>query len=158
MSTFDDEVATTSAGGVHLVRAAVVVGCFLVALILLLGPAGHGVLGTAVTPHHHGHPAPPVHKATTKVQIANGSHRQGAAHAVSQQLFRLGWDALPAESASVYPAHTIVYFAHGFQAAARDVARTLGVPQAHVTLLTRHTGVEGALHDDVVVVLGTSTT
>jgi hypothetical protein len=158
MSTIDDEVTSTSAAGsVHLVRAAIVVGCFLVALILLLGPAGHGVLAPATTPNHH-HKTQPVHKNTTKVQIANGTTTKGAAAGPTHQLSELGWDALAAESASARPAHTIVYFAHGFQQAARDVARTLGVPQAHVTLLIRHSGVEGALQDDVVVVLGTSTT
>jgi hypothetical protein len=158
MSTIDDDVAPRSAaGGVHLVRAAVVVGCFLVALILLLGPAGRGVPAPAATTHHH-HKAQPVHKSTTSVQVANGTTKQGAANTVAQQLSELGWDALAAESASVRPAHTIVYFARNHQQAARDVAHTIGVPQAHVKLLTRHTGVEGALHDDVVVVLGASTT
>jgi hypothetical protein len=37
------------------------------------------------------------------------------------------------------------------------VAGKLGVPQKHVTLLIRRSGVAGALGDDVVVVLGAST-
>jgi hypothetical protein len=158
MSTLDDEVATprSAAGSVHVVRAAIVVGCFLVALILLLGPAGHGVLAPAA-PHHPKHKAQPVRKASTTVQIANGTNTQGAAATVTHQLILLGWDALPAESAAVHPADTIVYFARGHQQAARDVAGKLGVPQKHVTLLIRRSGVAGALGDDVVVVLGAST-
>jgi hypothetical protein len=159
MSTFVEEDATpTSAGGsVHLVRAGIVVTCFLVALILLLGPASHGILASPGTPHHPKHPTQPVNKSTTRVQVANGTTKQGAAATVTHQLFVLGWDVLPAESASVHPAHTIVYFARGHQQAAKDVAAILGVPHAHVIVRIRHSGVKGALQDDVIVVLGART-
>jgi hypothetical protein len=159
MPGFDGEDTTprSATGGVHLVRAGAVLVCFLVALILLLGPASHGILASPGKPHHPKHPTQSVNKSTTRVQVANGTTKQGAAATVTHQLFVLGWDVLPAESASVYPPHTIVYFARGHQQAAKDVAGILGVPHAHVIVRIRHSGVKGALQDDVIVVLGAST-
>jgi hypothetical protein len=154
----DNEVASPrgATGGVHLVRAGIVVACFLAALILLLGPASHGLLASPGKPHHP-RPTQPVNKSTTRVQVANGTTTKGAAALVTHQLFLLGWDVLPAESAAVRPAHTIVYFARGHQQAAKDVAGILGVPHGHVVVRVTNTGVRGANQDDVIVVLGAST-
>jgi hypothetical protein len=159
MPALDDEdtMPRKAAGSVHLVRAGAVVACFLVSLILLLGPASHGILASPSKTHQPKHPTQPVNKSTTRVQVANGTTTQGAAATVTHQLFLLGWDVLPAESAAVRPAHTIVYFAPGHQQAAKDVAGILGVPHTHVVVRIRHSGVKGALQDDVIVVLGAST-
>jgi hypothetical protein len=155
----DDEVTTPrgATGSVHLVRASAVVVCFLVALILLLGPASHALLASPGKAHHP-RPTQSVNKSTTRVQVANGTTVKGAAATVSGQLFRLGWDVLPAESAAVRAAHTIVYFARGHQQAAKDIAGILGVPHGHVVVRVANTGVAGANQDDVIVVLGASTT
>jgi LytR cell envelope-related transcriptional attenuator len=158
MSTFDDaDDQVRGASSVHLVRAGAVVACFLVALILLLGPASHGLVAAPGKPHHHpGHPTHPVNRSATRVQVANGTTKQGAAADVTHQLVVLGWDALPAESAAVRVAHTAVYFARGHQQAAQEIASTLHVPHTHVLIRTSHMGVAGASQDDVIVILGTS--
>jgi hypothetical protein len=155
----DDEVTAPrgTTGSVHLVRAGAVVVCFLVALVLLLGPASHGLLASPTT-HHPKHKTQPVNKSTTRVQVANGTTKQGAAGTVTRQLGLLGWIALPAEGAATHPAHTIVYFAPGHQQAAKDIAALLGVPHQHVVVRVTNTGVAGANQDDVIVVLGASTT
>lgn len=159
MSLFDDaETAPrAAAGSVHLVRGGAVVVCFLVALILLLGPAGHGLLAAPPKAHHPTHhPTTPIIRAATRVQVANGTTKQGTGASVHDQLFGLGWDVLPAESAAVRIAHTVVYFAHGHQLAAQEIAITLHVPHQHVVLRPSSTGVAGANQDDVIVILGTS--
>jgi hypothetical protein len=153
-----DEHATPKGvtGSVHLVRAGAVVVCFLVALVLLLGPASRGILAAPGKAHHPTHPTQPVNKSTTRVQVANGSGTQGAAGTVSSQLQTLGWLVLPAETAAVHPGHWIVYFAPGHQLAAKEVARSIGVPHQHVVVRTAQIGVRGANQDDVIVVIGHS--
>ena len=153
----DDDVMPRSTGGsVHLVRAGVVIVCFLVGLILLLGPASNGVLTSPTATAHPKHPLQHVNRSATRVQVANGSSTQGAAGTTSHQLQVLGWDVLPAETTAVHPSHWIVYFKPGFQQAAKDVAGNIGVPHQHVVVRPAHLGVAGANQADVIVVIGAS--
>jgi hypothetical protein len=153
-----DDVAPRRGGTqVHAVRAAIVVACFVVATIVLLGPASHLTAGVPSVTTTTTHPPPHVVKHLTSVQVANATSTKNLARKYTNQLTTLGWDALPAldASPSTHPSHTIVYFARGYQAAARLVAEDLGLkPRTSVTVRTAHTGVANADQVDVVVVLG----
>lgn len=144
MTNVDDDSVTPRSpnGGVNLLRAGVVIVLFLVGLVLLLGKAGQVVATAPPTTHHPGRPGP-VNKAATKVQVANASSTHLAAATVSQQLKLLGWNVLPAETAATQRGHWLVYYAPGFQRAARLVAVTVGVPHQHVFLRPARTGVAG---------------
>lgn len=145
------------ASSVHTVRAAVVVACFLVALFILLGPASHLTSASptsSTTTTTIKHRPTRVVKSQTIVQVANGTSVGGLARHYTDILEAMDWNALPGINAATSPSHTIVYFARGYQAAADLVAKELGVSTAHVTLRDGATGVVGAAHDDVIVVLG----
>jgi hypothetical protein len=152
-----------SSGQVSVVRAGVVVACFVVATILLLGPAGRLTAGTTTTTTRPTAPPPPVVKSKTTVQVANGTTVQGAAEAITHNLSVLGWDALtaedvsPAPTASTQQTVTHVYFLPHQQPAAQQVAAELGVAPTNVSLRTHavEAAVANAAHDDVVVILGT---
>jgi hypothetical protein len=158
-----DAAPRRPASSVNTLRAGIVVGCFVLATVLLLGPASHVVAGTpsATTPTTQ--PPPPVVRSTTTVQVVNGTVATGKAEQFAQDLNTAGWDALPAEDVSPAPTSatqatvTYVYFLPHQQPAAQLVATDLGVPAAHVKLRTRQVldTVQGAAKDDVVVILGT---
>jgi hypothetical protein len=159
----EDAAPRRSASSVNTVRAGIVVACFVVATILLLGPASHVVAGVPNPTTPTTSPPPPVVRHTTTVQVANGTVATGKAEQYAQQLNAAGWDALPAEDVTPAPtsatqrAVTYVYFLPHQQAAGQLVAADLGVPAAHVVLRTREVlnTVQGAAKDDVVVILGT---
>lgn len=144
---------------VDAVRAGVVVVLFLVALALLLGPAGN-LVGSSTTsttqPHHH---LPPVQKNKVTVQVANGTSIEGLANSWTQGLqTRYGWAALAAVSTNgFHPTETWIYFKAHEQQAAKLLAAELKVDPKDVTLLTRQAldAVPGAANDDVVIVIGT---
>jgi LytR cell envelope-related transcriptional attenuator len=148
---------------VHMVRAGIVVVCFLVALILLLGPASNYSAGAPTSTTPTTQPPPVVVRSTTTVQVANGTTAPNAATTYSHNLGVLGWDVLtpqdttPAPTASTQRTVTYVYFHPGQQAAAQLVAPELGVPSSHVLLRSQavlhavpHSGAT-----DVIVILGT---
>jgi hypothetical protein len=141
-----------------VVRAGIVVVCFVVALILLLGPAGNLTAGAPTTTirkgHHH---VQKVAKNKTTVVVANSAGVNGAAASMSSTLSTLGWDVLTATTAlGGIHQHTIVFFARGEQQAAKEVASEIGVNHKRVTLRTAEIEriVPGAKNDDVVVLLG----
>jgi LytR cell envelope-related transcriptional attenuator len=151
------------ANQVNLIRAGIVVVCFLVALILLLGPAGNysAASPTSTTPTTH--PPPPVVRSQTTVQVANGTTAPSAATTFSHNLGLLGWDVLsaldvtPAPTTSTSRPVTYIYFRPNEQPAAQLVATDLTVPSNHVFLRTQATlhAVPGSGNTDVIVILGT---
>ncbi len=150
-------------GQVDAVRGSVVVACFLIALLLLLGPASRLTASpttrtTAPGHHHHHHKPTKVVKSLTHVAVVNASGRQGAAGLMTVTLNQANWNMLPATT-SLGATHkfTNVYFTPGFQQAALDVARAIGVPRKRVSLRTlavEHVVSSSAAHFDVVVLLG----
>ena len=159
----EDAVPRRTHAPVNTVRAGIVVACFVVATILLLGPAGRVVAGEPATTTPTTQPPAPVVRSSTTVQVANGTTVQHAAEAYAQTLNAAGWDALPAEDVTPTPTAatqktiTYVYFLPHQQAAAQQVAAELHVPAQHVQLRTQQTlhEVTGASRSDVVVIIGT---
>jgi hypothetical protein len=151
---------------VHMVRAGIVVVCFLVALILLLGPAGDYTAAAPSSTTPSTLPPPPVVRSKTTVQVANGSTAPNAATTFSHNLGVLGWDVLtpvdttPPPTAATARTVTYVYFHPGQQAAAQLVASELSVPANHVLLRSQATlhAVPGSGATDVIVILGTDLT
>ena len=97
-------------------------------------------------------------KSLTHVAIVNASAKQGAAGVLTATLNRANWNMLPATT-SLGATHdfTNVYYTPGFQQAALDVAKAVGVPRKRVTLRTlavEHVLTSSAAHFDVVVLLG----
>ncbi|HXW39010.1 MAG TPA: LytR C-terminal domain-containing protein [Acidimicrobiales bacterium] len=157
----DAEAPRRAGPPIRTVRAGVVVGCFLVALVLLLGPASNRTASAPTTSTTH--PPAPVVKSKTSVQVVNGTVVAGAAHGVAEDLGKQGWDALapenlnPVATKATQSTATYVYFLPGHQYAADLVAAVLGVPVGNVKLRSRAVidTVAGAPRDDVVVILGT---
>jgi hypothetical protein len=156
----DDAPSRHSGSQFSAIRAGVVVVCFVVATIVLLGPASHLTAGvplssTTTTTH----PQPPVVRHLVSVQVANGTTTKNLAGHYTQYLSNLTWNALPAADTlnGFHPSHSIVYFAIGFQAAAREVATELGLrPRTAVRVRTPVAShrVANADQVDVVVILG----
>jgi len=151
-----------SAAQVNLVRATIVVICFVAATIWLLGPASNYSSGAPTSTTAPTHPPPPVVKSATTVQVANGTVAPNAAKNFSHNLSLQGWnvktalDTTPAPtSANQYPV-TYVYFHPGQQPAAQLVAAELTVPATHVLLRTQAMlhAVPGTGATDVIVILG----
>lgn len=156
----DDAAARRSAAQFSPVRAGIVVVCFVVATILLLGPASHLTAGAPLsTTTTTTHPQPPVVRHLVSVQVANGTSTKNLAGHYTQYLSNLTWNALPAADTinGFHPTHSIVYFSLGFQAAAREIATELGLhPRTAVRVRTPVAGhrVANADQVDVVVILG----
>jgi hypothetical protein len=158
----EDATPRRAAARVNVVRASIVVACFVGALIWLLGPASNYTAGapttTTTTP-----PPPPVVKSATTVKVANGTTAPNAATNFSHGLGTVGWDVLtptdvtPAPTATSQHTATYVYFHPGQQAAAQLVAAELTVAPAHVLLRSQAVlhAVPGSGATDVIVILGT---
>ena len=158
----EDVAPRRSAAQVNIVRASIVVVCFVAATIWLLGPASNYTAGAPTSSTPTTHPAPPVVAALTTVQVANGTTAPNAAKNVSNNLGTQGWDVLtaldttPAPTASHQYTVTYVYFHPTQQAAAQMVAAELSVPATHVLLRTQAVlhAVPGTGATDVIVILG----
>ena len=156
MTEFDDADAPPPRGNgqVNALRAGAVVVLFLVALLLLLGPASNGAPGAG------GHttttttlPSKPVHRATTRVQVANGTSTSGLAKTLSDKLTTKGWDVIePALQATTHPTHSWVYFAPGQEHAAIAVAGDSGIPKADIVPFDATMGVQPSTNDVIVVI------
>jgi LytR cell envelope-related transcriptional attenuator len=159
----EDVAPRRSAAQVNIVRATVVVVCFLAATIWLLGPASNYTAGAPSSTTPTTHPPPPVVKSQTTVQVANGTTAPNAAKNFSHNLTLAGWNVLtaldttPAPTTSHQYPVTYVYFHPMQQPAAQLVAAELGVPANHVFLRTRAMldAVPSAGATDVIVILGT---
>ena len=78
----------------------------------------------------------PIDKANVRVQVYNGTAVNGAASKVTHDLTVNGWATLPAEQDNVTTTASFVAFASGYQAAAQQIARELGLTSSSVELLT----------------------
>jgi hypothetical protein len=150
----EDRPQHRAASSVNALRASAVIGLFLVALILLLGPASNGAPGDGSVTTTTTLRLPIIDKATTQLQVANGTDTQGAATQITTKLLNDHWLPKKPVDATTHPAHTYVYFAPGWRRAANDIAGLIGVEQKYVTPLTKFLGVSDAASDDVIVVIG----
>jgi hypothetical protein len=158
----EDVAPRRAAARVNVVRASIVVACFVGALIWLLGPASNYTAG-APTTTTTAPPPPPVVKSATTVKVANGTTVPNAATSFSHNLGLVGWDVLtpvdvtPTPTSTSQNTITYVYFHPGQQAAAQLVATELTVPPAHVVLRTQAMlhAVPGSGATDVIVILAT---
>jgi LytR cell envelope-related transcriptional attenuator len=163
MTDGEDFAARRPSSQVNMVRGAVVVVCFLVALILLLGPAGNLTAAAPPSTTPTTQPPHPVVPHDTTVQVANGTTAPNAAATFSTNLGKLDWDMLtpidttPTPTASTEVMVTYVYFHPGQQAAAQQVATDLGVVSTNVKLRSQATlhAVPNSGATDVIVILGT---
>ena len=138
--------------GVPIDRAAILLGLFVLAVILLLGqihPPGPATSGTAAAPATTlpGAPAttlprvttttttttvPPKAKSNAPVLVANASGKAGAAATVTNDLQVAGWTVQAPINATANVATSSVYYVSGQKVAATGVAATLHLPASAV--------------------------
>jgi hypothetical protein len=142
---------------VPISRAAILLGLFVLAVVLLLGQIHTSVLGgsgsavatttTTTVPGSSPTTAPvvttttttlPVVKAKSKVPVlvANASGKAGSAATVTNELQVAGWNVQAPINATANVATSSVYFVAGQKAAATAVAATLHLPPAVVLAYT----------------------
>jgi hypothetical protein len=111
---------------------------------------------TTTSGHHHGHgtTTTTVPHASVSVVVANATNTNGLAAHYSNVIGAGGWKMGTPIDASTTQATSTVYYAAGQQAAAQEIATTIGVKPAQVQPLTTATPVTGATGTDVVVVVG----
>ena len=134
-------------------RAAILLGLFVLATVLLLGqihtptPAASGS-STAPTTTVPGSPtttttapagsttttttAPAKAKSQAPVLVANASGKAGAAGAITSELQEAGWNVQAPINATANVATSSVYYVAGQKAAATGVAATLHLPPSAV--------------------------
>lgn len=79
---------------------------------------------------------PPATPATTKVLVTNGSDVKGAARRASDLIAAAAFQIATPTDATVKPTISIVYFAPGFEAMAKQVATKLGISAAPIAMPT----------------------
>ena len=164
-------------------RAAILIGLFVLAVVLLLGqihtsvPAGSGSPAASTTtttaPGTSTTTAPvvttttttPVAKAKSKVPVlvANASGKPGSAATVTNELQVAGWNVQTPINATANVATSSVYFVAGQKVAATAVAATLHLPPSVVLPYTTAAPVSTIGTAEVLVVVapdlaGSSTT
>jgi hypothetical protein len=105
---------------------------------------GHGAATTTTTVAH----------ASVSVVVANATSTNGLAAHYSTVIGAGGWKMGTPIDASTKQATSTVYYAAGQQAAAQEIATTIGVKPAQVQALTTAAPVAGVTGTDVVVVVG----
>jgi hypothetical protein len=86
--------------------------------------------------------------------VANATSTSGLAAHYSTIIGAAGYNMKPATNASTSVPNSVVYYAAGQQAAALDIANSIGVKPAQVQPLTTAVPVPGVAGTDVVVVIG----
>jgi hypothetical protein len=137
-------------------RAVAVIVVFLVAMVLLLGPAGRAdrhaaptVASTTTTTLYER----PVVPSATRVQVANGTTVAGQAAAYSHTLQTRGWDVVPPVQGPPWD-RSLVFYAPTYEPAAKQIAGELGLAADRVVSGVAVSGVTGAAGNDIVVVIG----
>jgi hypothetical protein len=146
----DPPTPERSGPSVPIDRAAILLGLFVLAVVLLLGqihtpgPATSGASAATATtvPHTTTTTAPRVTTTTTTaprkaksnvpVLVANASGKPGAAAAITNELQVAGWTVQAPINATANVATSSVYYVAGQKAAAAAVAVTLHLPPAAV--------------------------
>lgn len=115
---------------------------------------------TPTTSHGHGHghgattTTTTVPHASVSVVVANATSTNGLAAHFSTVIGAGGWKmGTPIDASTTEPTST-VYYAAGQQAAAQEIANTIGVKSTQVQPLTTAAPVPGVTGTDVVVVVG----
>ena len=172
-----------SGSRVPIDRAAILLGLFVLAVVLLLGqihtpgPATTGAAAAPTTtlPGTPGTTVPPVTTTTTTttappkaksnvpVLVANASGKPGAAATITNELQVAGWTVQAPINATANVATSSVYYVAGQKAAATAVAATLHLPPSAVLPYTTAAPVSTIGTAEVLVVVapdlaGTSTT
>ena len=116
-------------------RAAILLGLFVLAVVLLLGQIhtpGPATTGAAAAPTTTTTTAPPKAKSNVPVLVANASGKPGAAATITNELQVAGWTVQAPINATANVATSSVYYVAGQKAAATAVAATLHLPPAAV--------------------------
>jgi LytR cell envelope-related transcriptional attenuator len=92
--------------------------------------------------------------ASVKVVVANGTTEPNVAAHFTAQLQSAGWAMQPATDTTAPASASNVYYAAGQQAAANEIATSLGLKASAVQPLTTSVPVSGTTGVDVVVVIG----
>ncbi|MGK2957693.1 MAG: LytR C-terminal domain-containing protein [Acidimicrobiales bacterium] len=79
---------------------------------------------------------PPATPATTKVLVANGSDVKGAARRATDLIAAAAFQVATPTDATVKPTTSIVYFALGFEAMAKQVATKVGISAVPIAMPT----------------------
>jgi hypothetical protein len=116
--------------------ALVSVGVFIVAVVMFSSMSGKDVVPAPTTTTVATTTTNPIDKANVRVQVYNGTAVNGAASKVTRDLTVNGWATLPAEQDNVTTTASFVAFAPGYQAAAQQIAKELGLTSSSVELLT----------------------
>jgi len=95
-----------------------------------------------------------VPKSQVKVVVANGTSLTGVAEYFTQKLTAAGWQTLSPTDTTTNVSTSNVYYAVGQQAAAAEIAESLGLKPSAVLPLTTSVPVQGTTGVDVVVVIG----
>jgi LytR cell envelope-related transcriptional attenuator len=144
-----------------LVVVAVVLGVVLLnvgsrppASVSDTGPAIAGTTTTTTHPKTAATTTTTVPKSQVKVLVANGTNLTGVAEYFTQKLQQQGWQTLTAVDTTSDVSTSNVYYAAGQQAAAAEIAESLGLKPSAVLPLTTSVPVQGTTGVDVVVVIG----
>jgi hypothetical protein len=121
--------------------------------------AAHATSSTTTTTSRHGHggattTTSTVPHASVSVVVANATNTNGLAAHFSNVIGAGGWKMGTPIDATTSQATSTVYYAAGQQAAAQEIANTIGVKPAQVQPLTTAAPVNGVTGTDVVVVIG----
>ena len=112
------------------------IGVFFLAVVLFSSMPAKDVTPVATTTTIATTTTNPIDKANVRVQVYNGTAVNGAASKVTHDLTVNGWATLPAEQDNVTTTASFVAFAPGYQAAAQEIAKELGLTSSSVELLT----------------------
>jgi len=177
----DDSTSPTHSASARLsvVRAGVVLILFVIAVAVLVavgtrpsvtpssattatstpttvGAAGGGGSTTTTTARHHTSTTTTstVPHSSVSVAVANATNTSGLAAHYSTIIGAAGYNMKTPTNASTTVPNSVVYYAAGQQAAAQDIAASIGVKPAQVQPLTTAVPVAGVTGTDVVVVIG----
>jgi hypothetical protein len=120
----------------HRRGAFVSVGVFIVAVIMFSAMPEKDAVPVPTTTTIATTTTNPIDKANVRVQVYNGTAVNGAASKVTHDLTVNGWATLPAEQDNATTTASFIAFAPGYQAAAQEIAKELGLTSSSVELLT----------------------
>lgn len=112
------------------------VGVFIVAVVMFSSMPAKDSVPAPTTTTVATTTTNPIDKANVRVQVYNGTAVNGAASKVTHDLTVNGWATLPAEQDNVTTTASFVAFTPGYQAAAQEIAKELGLTSSSVELLT----------------------
>lgn len=109
---------------------------------------------TTAPGHHQTTTTTTVARGTVTVLVANGTSTPGVAGAYTSELQGDGWNTQRATNTTSPVSSSAVYYGPGEQAAANDIASTVGVASSAVQPLTTSAPVASTSGVDVLVVVG----